>query len=286
MTNRWKWRSICTTLITSLWVIWAPGSQAAEKLIWLMRDLPPLSVQEGPKKGQGVIDQLMPLLVASLPHYEHIMLRVNRPRASQMLESPTLACDPLLLWNPKRASRIAYSNPIIGLHSNGLVIRRQDQARISAFIQDGSVDLPALLNAKALKLGIVAKRSYGEWIDEQLTQGAESQIVPHYGNDAAGNLLQMLKAGRLQMMLGYWPELQAKAGQFGLLPEDLAFYPIKGAPTYQPVYIGCSNTREGRQIILDINTVLANMDPQTLMNLEARNFTAAQPGSEHSTVQP
>lgn len=286
MTNRWKWRGICTALITSMCVMWAPDSLAAEKLVWLMRDLPPLSVHEGPKKGQGVIDQLMPMLIASLPHYEHIMLRVNRARASQMLESPTLTCDPLLLWNARRANRIAYSNPIIGLHSNGLVIRRQDQPRIEAFIHEGSVDLPALLNAQTLKLGIVAKRSYGEWIDEQLMQGTESQIVTHYGNDASGNLLQMLKAGRLQTMLGYWPEIQSKTNQLGLLPEDLVFYPIKGAPTYQPIYIGCSNTHEGREIIRGINTVLTNINLETLMNVEAQTFNTEHLRNEHTEVQP
>lgn len=277
MTNRWKWRGMWAALITSVFFIWAPDSQAAEKLIWLMRDLPPLAIHEGPQKGQGVIDQLMPMLIASLPQYEHIMLRVNRARASQMLESSTLACDPILLWNPTRAKKITYSSPIIGLHSNGLAIRREDQSRIAAFIYDDSVDLPALLNAQSLKLGIVAKRSYGEWIDKQLAQSPESQLVAHYGNDASGSLLQMLKAGRLQMVLGYWSEIQSKASQQGLPPEDLIFYPIKGAPTYQPIYIGCSGTPEGRQIMLDINAVLATVNRDILTTSEVPAFSPEQP---------
>ena len=81
---------------------WACMSSGAEKLTWLMRDLPPLTVFEGPQKGQGVIDQLMPLLIASLPEYEHVVVKVNRARAMQMLQDPTLTCDPALVWNPSR----------------------------------------------------------------------------------------------------------------------------------------------------------------------------------------
>lgn len=286
MTNRWKWRGIWAALITSVCFIWAPDSQATEKLIWLMRDLPPLAMHEGPEKGQGVIDQLMPMLIASLPQYEHVMLRVNRARASQILESSTLACDPILLWNPTRADKITYSSPIIGLHSNGLTIRSKDKSRVEAFVHDGTVDLPALLNAKALKLGIIAKRSYGEWIDKQLAQSPESQLVAHYGNDASGSLLQMLEAGRLQMVLGYWSEIQSKASQQGLPPEDLIFYPIKGAPTYQPIYIGCSGTPEGRQIMLNINAVLATVSRDTLMTSEPPALNSEQPSGRHPAGQP
>ncbi|MES2869425.1 MAG: TIGR02285 family protein [Pseudomonadota bacterium] len=259
MTHRSKWRSIWASLITSALFVWTPGSLAAEKLIWLLRDLPPLTVFDGPLKGQGMIDQLMPVLMTSMPHYQHVILRVNRARAIQMLESPSLTCDPSLVWNPTRASRIAYSTPLIGLHSNGMVIRRKDQSLIAPFVHDEKVDLPALLGAQALKLGVIAKRSYGEWIDDQLSQSPASQIVIHYGNDPLDSLLQMQQADRLQALLGYWPEIQAKAGQQGLSPDSLIFYRIQGAPTYQPIHIGCSDTPEGREAIRSINAILANL---------------------------
>jgi len=59
-------RSLWAGLIASLMLGWAPASQAAPTLIWLLRDLPPLTVFHGPQKGQGVIDKMMPDLIANI----------------------------------------------------------------------------------------------------------------------------------------------------------------------------------------------------------------------------
>ena len=114
-------------------------------MIWLLRDLPPLTIFEGPKKGQGVIDQLMPLLIAGMPQYEHTLMRVNRARGLQMLHENPFACDPALLWNKERAQWVAYSIPAIRAVSNGLVVRQQDRAVLEPYLVDGEVDLSALL---------------------------------------------------------------------------------------------------------------------------------------------
>lgn len=80
MTHRLKWRSLWAGLITPLLLVWATGSQAEPKLIWLLRDLPPLTVFHGQQKGQGVIDQMMPVLIESMPQYQHVIMQVNRAR--------------------------------------------------------------------------------------------------------------------------------------------------------------------------------------------------------------
>lgn len=248
----------------------AAESRGAEKLIWLLRDLAPLTVFDGPKTGQGMIDQLMPALIASMPSYEHVILRVNKARAIQMLKDQPLACDPTLLWSTARAHSIIYSTPITGLHSNGLAIRRENQPLLEPFVHDQELDLLALLNTKTVKLGVIAQRSYGEWIDEQVSHGPQQQLFIHYGSDPLGSLLQMQRVGRVQAVLGYWPEIQSKADQVGLPKDALIFYPVKGAPKYQLIYIGCSDTEQGREAIHTINAVLANLGDNVLNTLKAQ----------------
>ena len=248
----------------------AAESRGAEKLIWLLRDLAPLTVFDGPKKGQGMIDQLMPALIASMPSYEHVILRVNKARAIQMLKDQPLACDPTLIWSSARAHSIIYSTPITGLHSNGLAIRRENQPLLEPFVHDQELDLLALLNTKTVKLGVIAQRSYGEWIDEQVSHGPQQQLFIHYGSDPLGSLLQMQRVGRVQAVLGYWPEIQSKADQVGLPKDALIFYPVKGAPKYQLIYIGCSDTEQGREAIHTINAVLANLGDNVLNTLKAQ----------------
>ena len=173
--------------------------------------------------------------------------------------SGSSACDPTLIWSAARAQSIAYSPPIIGLHSNGLAIRRENRPLLEPFVNEQKLDLLAMLNAQTVKLGVIAQRSYGEWIDEQVSQGPQQQLFIHYGSDPLGSLLQMQSAGRVQAVLGYWPEIQSKASQAGLPEDALIFYPVQGAPIYQLVFIGCSDTAQGREAILAINAVLANL---------------------------
>ena len=261
MTHRSTWRGLWPGLITLLLLGSATASQAAPKLTWLLRDLPPLTVFYGEHKDQGVIDRMMPVLMASMPQYQHVVLKVNRARALQMLEEPSLSCDPALIWNPARANSIVYSIPVAVMHSNGMVILRKDQQRVAPFIHEQQIDLQGLLKAQALKLGVIGKRSYGEWIDNVLSQSPGSQLVIHYGNDPLGSLLQMQQAGRIQALLGYWPEIQAKTEQQGLPSDGLNFYPIQGAPEYQSIYIGCADTPEGREVIRSVNEVLTRLGP-------------------------
>lgn len=107
--------------------------QSKERLIWLVRDLPPFTIFEGTAKGQGVVDNLLPRLIAQMPEYDHSIVRVNRARGLQMLGEPSFTCDPTLLWTPERAKFVRFSIPSLGVLSSGLVIRKQDQAALARF---------------------------------------------------------------------------------------------------------------------------------------------------------
>lgn len=244
-------------------------AQAKETLIWLLRDLPPLTIFEGPQQNQGAIDQLLPLLIASMPEYDHSLLRVNRARGLQMLREASFTCDPALLWSPERAKQIVFSIPAFRIISNGLAIRNQDQAALAPYINGGQVDLTGLLASGNKKLGIVAERSYGKTIDEVLKGAPANALATHYGNEALSSLMQMQQLGRLSALLGYWPEIRYQAQLQGIPANELIFYPIKGIERYQSGYIGCSDTEQGRKAITRINQTLRPLRERQLMTLYA-----------------
>ena len=235
---------------------WPLSANAEDTLIWLLRDLPPLTIFEGPQKGQGALDQLLPLLKERLPEYRHQVLHVNRARGTQMLREPSFTCDPSLLWTPERAQYVVFSAQAFVVVSNGVMIRRSKQEALAPFIVEGQFDLQAFLEARNARLGAVAERSYGPTIDERLKHADQRRLALHYGNDALGSLLQMQRLGRLEAVLGYWTEIRYHAMQQGIDPQDLAFFPIKGSAPYQRTYIGCSDTAQGRQAIERINAAL------------------------------
>jgi len=249
---------------------WPQVSQARDTLIWVLRDLPPTTIFEGPQKGRGVIDQALPVLMASLPEYDHQIVHVNRARGMQMLREQPFVCDPALMFNLQRAQWIAFSITSFRVFSNGLAVLRKDSDGLQPFIHDGQIDLRALLASAPHNVGVVAERSYGEQIDSLLTQAPPGALMAHYGNSAIGNLLQMQRRGRLKALIGYQPEIRFQAQQQGIDPNELEFYPIQGMPKYQSVNVGCSNTPQGRQAVERINRALLELRPNTLLELYAQ----------------
>ncbi|WP_371925217.1 TIGR02285 family protein [Pseudomonas sp. H9] len=256
----------CTLLGASL-----PGAAwAKERMLWLLRDLPPLTVFEGSSKGQGVVDQLLPMLIEQMPEYDHSIIRVNRARGNQMLQEQRLACDPTLLWTPERARYVHFSQPSLGVLSSGLLIRQQDQALLTPYVRNQEVDLRALLAGTPLKLGVVAERSYSPPVDALLKTLPDQTLSRHYGNDAVSNLLEMQKRQRLQLLLGYWPEARYLIQQQGWQTSDYRFYPIQGVARYQFIHVGCADTPLGREAISHIDQLLKSLRRETLPNLYAQ----------------
>ena len=116
---------------------------------------------------------------------------------------------------------------------------------------------------------MVAERSYGEYIDTILHQAPSGALTPHYGNDALTNLLSMQRLGRLQVVLGYWPEIRYQAKQAQIAEDELEFYPIQGTGKYLSGYVACSDTTQGRQAISEINQLLRTLPHEHLNQLYA-----------------
>ncbi|WP_183138772.1 TIGR02285 family protein [Pseudomonas syringae group genomosp. 3] len=256
------------------------ASQARETLTWLMRDIPPSTIFSGTMRGQGAIDQLMPLLTARMPEYDHVLMRVNRARSLQMLnDASSLNCDPTMLWTAERAKTLLFSIPIVAIISSGLIVRKEEMSTFEPYMVDGKIDFAALMASNAIKLGVVAERSYGELIDHTLKRVNENALIEHYGNDATGSLLQMERLGRLQAFISFWPEARYQAMQQGISPDELSFLPVQGNPAYQFIYISCSHTPEGEQAIAQINQQMRELRESNLMDFYAQWLDPSQRAS-------
>ncbi len=264
------YRHLVTRLLALAFCALPATGQARDTLTWLLRDMAPVTIFSGPDQGQGAIDRLMPILIAHMPEYDHVLMRVNRARGLQMLNEPNFTCDPTLLWTAERAKKIIFSIPTYAVFSNGLIVRKDDLSLFTPFIADRHVDLQALLASKTVKVGVVAERSYGPVIDAILQQTVPDELNLHYGNDAIGSLLQMQRLGRLQAMISYWPEARYQAHQQGIRESELVFLPVKDTPKYQFTHIGCSDTEQGRQAMAIINREMRVLREQYLVGFYAQ----------------
>ena len=191
------------------------------------------------------MDQLLPLLIAQMPEYQHSIVRVNRARGMQMLQEPSPSpATPRCCEPGARALREVLDKPALAAQSNMVIARQSDQASLAPYLHDGEIDLDALLASNTHKLGVVGQRSYSPAVDAILANAPPATISRHYGNDAVGSLLQMQQLGRLNLLLAYWPEVRymnEKQPQ----PQALTYFPIKGVARYQLTYVGCSDTPLG-----------------------------------------
>lgn len=257
-------------LLTALCLALPCLANARETVTWLVRDLVPLTIHNGPDTGRGAVDKMLPLLTAALPEYDHVILKVNRARAMQMLNEPGLTCDPTLLWTAERARTILYSVPSMNTISNGVVIQRRDQPLFSPFIDDGTIDLHAVLASGLTRVGTVAERSYGAVIDKILSEAPQAQVLQHHGNNAVGSLLRMERLGRIKAVLGYLPETRYHAREEGLDPDQLQYLPVAGAAKYQYIYVGCSNTTASQAVLEKINESLRTLRTGELIGFYAQ----------------
>ncbi len=248
-----RWReALITALLVAFLAVAAPA-QGKERLFWLLRDTPPLTIATGPNQGQGSVDRLLEQIIEGLPEYEHVVLRVNRARSMQQLLDGGLACDPMLLKTAERSKQLAYSTPSMTILSGELIIRTLDRERFAPFQRPDGLDLQAALASEDIKVGVVAERSYGDTLDTLLAQAPESSILPHHGNDAVASLLRMEHVGRIEGLLGYRQEASYYAAKVGLPEGALVALPISGVPKTQKLYIACSNTERGRIVIEEVN---------------------------------
>lgn len=251
-----RWRDALLTALLVAFLGAAAPVQSKERLFWLLRDTPPLTIATGPNQGQGTVDRLLEQIIEGLPEYEHVVLRVNRARSMQRLQEGELACDPMLLRTTQRSKQLTYSTPSMTTRSSELIIRTLDRERFAPFQRPDGVDLHAALAGGDIKVGVVAERSYGDTLDTLIAQAPEASTLPHHGNDAVASLLRMEHVGRIEGVLGYRQEANYYAAKVGLPEGALDALPISGVAKTQQLYMACSNTERGRIVIEKINLKL------------------------------
>lgn len=246
-----------------------PAYADKPRLIWTIRDMPPFLILEGPLKNHGIADRMLKLLMEEMPQYEHVLSVANRARATQMLSSGVLTCDPGMLWSKEREQIMYFSIPTMGILTNGVAVRKSDEQAFAAFVKDGEFDLASYVADGRYTIGTLVDRSYGKVIDSELKNAKPNTIIVHHGTDATLSLLRMQQHQRLDAVLGYWPEMRYQSENAAVPLAALNFYPVKGVPAYQLGYVSCSKTPEGLEAIKAINTSVRHLREGEVIDLYA-----------------
>ncbi|SCK21654.1 TIGR02285 family protein [Vogesella sp. LIG4] len=228
------------------------------QLTWLQLDTAPLSFSSGPDAGQGYLDLVLKTLHPALSSLPPHVVYGNVPRVEHELQKPGNSCTLGLLPTPERQRYLLFSRPYLRMLPIGLITLKKRLPAFSPYQSaQGQVVLARLLQDGKLQAGINLSRSYGSGINNVLApylQQPAANIVPLSGLTH----FHMLQYQRIDYLLGYPFEETYPAEHDGIARQDTAFLPLQEAGGLLPASVACHKSLFGRQIIGQVNQVLAS----------------------------
>lgn len=230
------------------------GATEPPELLWYLSRSVSGSIQEGPLKGRGFMDQILQTVIQpALPGYRHRLVSAPPARwAHDALRLPN-ACHPTLRKTPERLAQYAMSEAYFRLLPVGMVVRRKELGALAAWRNSaGALQLDRLLDERPLVVGVEISRTHGEGIDGPLERHP-AQTYRLSNVEAVPPLMRMLALGRVDLVPAFGSDLYYLEIQEPRVKGELAWLPVEGQPASMLTHVACSNSALGRQVIETLN---------------------------------
>lgn len=241
----------------------------AQVINWLVYDLPPYEIINGPFKGQGAADGLRKIVMEQLPQYQHrTPILVNDDRMMRLFEKENV-CHTAIIRAPKYESSMYLSIGLIMANTHVIQTTRANYKR--NFANQKSTSLDDLLNKTNLKFGRLS-RSLGPEIDKVIAvNGDNKNIFLRSSFYTDQGLVKMLFKGRIDYFIDlpsqgmYWNALNPKQ-QVHMIPID------EVEKKYVVGRVACTKNAWGKKVIEQVNQQMAErrLDPNYINSLVFR----------------
>ena len=235
----------------------AAAAEEPEIITWLVLDLPPLFITEGPDAGNGIADRVQKMISHGLKGRCSETRVANASRIAMELSEDRKVCFAGEFYgNPAFLNSI----PTIALPPHNLIVLKENA---HLFGNGEKVSLKSLLENRSLIFGTAENRLYGPELDGILRQYAGlKNIYARSGKDTLKGLLGMLDKKRVHYLIEYPVSIRYAAKNAGMW-ERLSVIPIQENAEALPIIgaVRCPDTPWGRQMIGEINDVLRAIRP-------------------------
>ena len=229
-------------------------------ITWLIWDLPPEFISEGPLKDQGYADKFLAHFQSVLPDFEHHVQRVNIPRWSEEVLKPR-RCS-AHLWGGFFKDKLVLSKAYTFTPPHVLIFHKRHEERLGP--PGTTLSLETLLAKDDLRLAIM-KLVFNENAEQTRYPILAPYLMPYIGTEKiieqkvqANSIdLRFLKRAGVDYTIGYPSTITTQVRVHGLKNEYIQ-YPLKEHNTYKNVYVACNNSEFGRDIIERINASLTD----------------------------
>lgn len=236
-----------------------------QTIYWYYNDFPPYFIVSAPYQGKGSGDQQMQILMQRMPQFHHEQVLAPHSRALEMMKAQPNGCHTSLFKTPERAAEMEYSMPMMENLPNGFITLRTRFEQLRPFLDKrGQLRFDDFLGNGTYRVGIVAGRSFGTDIDKVLQKhaGQNSVVVVSSNDGLSSRLLKLVNQHEYDAVVAYPYELQYVVHQLKLNPRDFIFIPIAEHSALQPIYVACSKSEFGKQVIAAINLAVSNSSTQ------------------------
>ena len=231
------------------------GTVVAESVAWLKIDAPPYFNLSGDLADQGIADQIIRLLVANLPEYEHsLRTDVTVSCIAVLQKAGQKVGAPATLWSKAKEDYLYFSVPALINPPYALVTSE------ATSVQFGTVpglSLRKVLETPTLQLGM-ADRAYGDPVDALLqSHRDQGHVVRRAGINVFTSLLQMVNLNRIDFVIGTPYELAYAQRQFAD-KLNVVSYSIDEIPadSYLLSYVAFPKTPWGKELRDKVNAIL------------------------------
>lgn len=232
----------------------------AQTIVWNSVEFPPSLITQGELKDKGYSDNARVVVAKTLKQYNHELIYANSARIINNLKQKENNCFAGLNKNPDRENFILFSEPFMYSLPNELIIKKENLHKFQKFMnKDGVVDLELLLKDKTMKLLYTKERAYSKFIDKLLRKYENQEnIIYRPASDLTKGFLKMLDLNRADYIIEYPVMVKYNSKS----DNEYASLAIKNANKIFPVYIGCSKTKVGEDVIRSMNEVIKENELQ------------------------
>ena len=231
-----------------------PPAAAAETIEWVLPDVPPIFIKEGPLRDTGFGDRQLRFLIGALPDFEHHIRLVPPGRLWFEMSHEDGICSLGVAKTPERAAFARFSDRSVRGSTAGVVIRSDRLEQFRPLLDgNGEILLGKLAERGDLTGAYADSQFYDEAIDAFIADPAKKTRRSAIANVRLP--LRLLASGHADFGFGSILDLNYSPAMLGLR-ESFTLLRIAGDKSQRRVYVACSDRPAGRAAIARINTLL------------------------------
>ena len=262
---RFFYTHILTTCFCIL-VLWAGGVNAGQKnddtvITWGEPHFPPYVITKGESENNGIDDLIKQDVSAHLTEFTHHFRNANYAKILDDIRKHKQMVITPLFKTPEREKYVHYSSiPSYLVLPNGFIINNDDKKRFIPYLtEENTLDIETLITSERLLIGINLGRSYSGILDEMI-RNHNASFYKKSSADLSESMIKMLRAGRIDAMLGFPVEMKFVAQKAGFNYNNFEVLPVKGMVPYSSVYFGAPKNEWGQRVIDQLNILLMKDD--------------------------